>query len=47
LGPILGLGSAAASIAAACDVGDGSQIRENLTTAGSATDGPEVDEGRP
>jgi hypothetical protein len=25
-------------------VGDGSQSRENLTAAGSATDGPEVDE---
>jgi Rieske Fe-S protein len=45
LGAILGLGSAAASIAAACGAGDSSQSRETPTTAGSVASGPEVDEG--
>jgi len=45
LGTILGLGSAGASMAAACGAGDSSQGRETPTTAGSATGGPEVGEG--
>ena len=45
LGAILGLGSAGASIAAACGAGDGSRSRQTPTTAGSVAGGPEVDEG--
>src|SRR5215211_617919 len=45
LGTILGLGSAGASIAAACGAGGGSQSRETPATAGSVAGGPEVDEG--
>jgi Rieske Fe-S protein len=45
LGAILGFGSAAASIAAACGAGDSSQSRKTPTTAASVAGGPEVDEG--
>jgi thiosulfate dehydrogenase [quinone] large subunit len=45
LGAIVGLGSAGASIAAACGAGGGSQGREAPTTAGSVAGGPEVGEG--
>jgi Rieske Fe-S protein len=45
LGAILGLGSASASITAACGAGDSSRSREAQTTAGSVAGGPKVDEG--
>jgi Rieske Fe-S protein len=45
LGTILGLGSAGASIAAACGAGGSSQSRETGAIAGSVAGGPEVDEG--
>lgn len=44
LGAVLGLGSAGASMAAACGAGDGSQSQEALSTT-EATEGPKVDEG--
>jgi Rieske Fe-S protein len=44
LGAVLGLGSAGASIAAACGAGDSSRSREAPVTT-RATDGPEVSEG--
>ena len=45
LGTILSLGSAGASMAAACSAGDGSRGQETSATAGSVAGGLEVDEG--